>query len=434
MNKMVASKLNQNTNKKIVKFIDLFAGLGGTRIGFESACKKLKIKSSCVFTSEIKQHAISVYKNNFNDELIYGDITKINPTSIPDFDYLLAGFPCQPFSAAGNRKGFLDERGGLFFTILNILKEKKPQGFLLENVEGLVNHDSGRTLKEILLKLKQQKYNVSYKVLDSSKFGVPQIRKRIYIVGDKDFEPDLDYQLEEIKTCGEFIENHIYEKPTKFVSLLLDHYDLNELKGKCIKDKRGGARNIHSWDISYKGKLTTLQKDILNELLKKRRSKEWAINKGIDWMDGMPLTLQEIKTFINHKDLKKNLDYMVEAGYLRFEFPKKKVYVDGVWKRIYDENNEKGYNIVTGKLSFPITTIIDPKGFSPTIVATEAGKIAVVAGSCLRKITTREGLRFSGFPDSYNIDTISYKDAFDLIGNTVMPPVIEFVSQRLLRQ
>jgi DNA (cytosine-5)-methyltransferase 1 len=422
------------TKKKTVKFIDLFAGLGGTRIGFESACDKLNIKHSCVFTSEIKEHAILVYKNNFNDEKIHGDITKIKPASIPDFDYLLAGFPCQPFSAAGNRKGFLDERGGLFFTILNILKEKKPQGFLLENVEGLVNHNSGETLKEILLKLEQINYKVSYKVLDSSEFGVPQIRKRIYIVGDKDFKPQLDSHSEEIKTCGDFIENEVYEKPTKFVSLLLDHFELNELKGKCIKDKRGGSRNIHSWDISYKGKLTKIQKDILNELLKKRRSKEWAINKGIDWMDGMPLTLDEIKTFITHKDLKKNLDYMVETGYLRFEFPKKKININGIWKRVYDENNQKGYNIVTGKLSFPITTIIDPSGFSPTIVATEAGKIAVVTKNCIRKITTREGLRFSGFPDTYNIDSIPYKDAFDLIGNTVMPPVIEFVSQRLLRQ
>jgi DNA (cytosine-5)-methyltransferase 1 len=424
-------KNKKNSNRKI-KFIDLFAGLGGTRIGFESACKKLKINPICVFTSEIKTHAISVYKNNFNDDEIHGDITKIDPKSIPEFDYLLAGFPCQPFSAAGNRKGFLDERGGLFFTIHKILKEKTPKGFLLENVEGLVNHDGGKTLNEILRKLEDLNYKVSYKVLDSSKFGVPQIRKRIYIVGDLKVTPDLDFNQEEIRTCGEFIETNVKESHTSFVKLLLENFKLNELKGKCIKDKRGGPRNIHSWDISYKGKVSDDQKEILNQLLKKRRSKEWAVIKEIDWMDGMPLTLNEIKTFINQPNLKNNLEELVEMGYVRFEHPKKRVKINGVFKRVYDESKPKGFNIVTGKLSFPITTIIDPEGFSPTIVATETGKIAVVAGNCLRKITVREGLRFSGFPDSYNIDSISYKDAFDLIGNTVMPPVIEFVSLRLL--
>ena len=213
---------------------------------------------------------------------------------------------------------------------------------------------------------------------------------------------------------------------------MLENFKLSELKGKCIKDKRGGSRNIHSWDISFKGKVSDSQKEILNQLLKKRRSKEWAVAKEIDWMDGMPLTLNEIKTFMNPPNLKNDLEDLVEKGYVRFEHPKKRIEINGVFKRVYDELKPKGFNIVTGKLSFPITTIIDPKGFSPTIVATETGKIAVVTNKCLRKITVREGLRFSGFPDTYNIDSISYKDAFDLIGNTVMPPVIEFVSERLL--
>jgi len=109
-----------------IRFIDLFAGIGGTRIGFQQACNELKIASECVFSSEIKPYAIKAYRENFkNKHEISGDITKVDYGNIPDFDYLLGGFPCQPFSSAGSRKGFHDERGNLFFNVLDILKTKK---------------------------------------------------------------------------------------------------------------------------------------------------------------------------------------------------------------------------------------------------------------------------------------------------------------------
>src|SRR3989338_2586603 len=152
---------------KTVKFIDLFAGLGGTRIGFECACRNNGIVPKCVFTSEIKEHAVKVYSEYFGNEKISGDITKIESSYIPDFDFLLGGFPCQPFSAAGNRNGFLDTRGTLFFEIERILRDKQPYGFLLENVEGLVNHDKankkdsiGKTLTTILERLAALGYKV----------------------------------------------------------------------------------------------------------------------------------------------------------------------------------------------------------------------------------------------------------------------------------
>ena len=121
-----------NTKKKI-KFIDLFAGLGGTRIGLEKSLKRAGLEGECVFTSEIKPHAISAYKKNFHNEEVAGDITLIKETDIPDFDILLAGFPCQPFSSAGARRGFSDTRGTLFFDIERILKEKKPAGLTPAN-------------------------------------------------------------------------------------------------------------------------------------------------------------------------------------------------------------------------------------------------------------------------------------------------------------
>jgi DNA (cytosine-5)-methyltransferase 1 len=180
LNQNQETKLAIYNAKKTFTFIDLFAGIGGTRLGFEQACFDAGIKTKCVFTSEIKEYAISVYKDNFPDSEVNGDITKIPPTSIPNFDYLLAGFPCQPFSSAGKRKGFLDERGGLFFTIHKILDIKKPQGFLLENVDGLANHDKGKTLDVIISKLESLGYQVSWKILDASNFGIPQKRWECY--------------------------------------------------------------------------------------------------------------------------------------------------------------------------------------------------------------------------------------------------------------
>ncbi len=158
-------------------FIDLFAGIGGTRLGFESA------GGECVYTSEWDPHSQKTYFANFGD-FPDGDITKVQASTVPDFDVLLAGFPCQPFSSIGQRQGFKHAtQGTLFYDVVRIIEEKKPRGFLLENVPGLVTHDGGNTFKVILAALDDLGYNVSYKVLDSSKFGVPQQRKRIYIVG-----------------------------------------------------------------------------------------------------------------------------------------------------------------------------------------------------------------------------------------------------------
>jgi len=413
-------------------FIDLFAGMGGTRIGFELACESLNVKHSCVFSSEIKKHAVDAYKENFKEEKVEGDITEIDPNSLPHFDYLLAGFPCQPFSSAGTRKGFLDKRGGLFFSILDILKTRKPEGFMLENVEGLVNHDSGRTFGVMLDSLREIGYKVNNKVLDSSDFGVPQKRVRVYIVGHRIKDIDLEGFHKTQITAGRFIDNDMPFKHTKFTKMLTDRFPAEFLIGKAIKDKRGGSDNIHSWDLEYKGSVTQKQKELMSLILKKRRYKKWAKNKGIEWMDGMPLTLSEISTFYKDKNLGSMLKDLEEKGYLKFEHPKQKITADGISKRVPFEEAEKGYNIVAGKLSYPIAKILHPEGLVPTLVATEAGKIGVVTNKGVRPISVREGLRFSGFPDEYNLDDIPYSKAFDLIGNTVMPPVIKSVVKRLI--
>ena len=193
-------------NRK-VKFIDLFAGMGGMKLGFENAFKKHGFETECVMTSEIKPYAIKTLMANFSGENFVGDIFKVENEAIPDFDFLLGGFPCQPFSASGKRFGFQDTRGTLFFEIERILAEKKPYGFILENVEGLIKHDLahkkdkiGRTLKTILLKLGELGYQVSYNLLDSIDFALPQSRKRVFIVGTRDKEIDLtNFPLKQAK-------------------------------------------------------------------------------------------------------------------------------------------------------------------------------------------------------------------------------------------
>lgn len=433
-----------DSNKKI-KFIDLFAGIGGTRIGFENAAKKYGYDTECVFTSEIKDYAIKAYKDNFGDDAIHGDITKIESSSIPDFDYLLAGFPCQPFSAAGNRNGFGDTRGTLFFEIERILSDKKPKGFLLENVEGLVNHDKvnrfdkiGRTLTVILDSLARLGYKVNWKVIDASDHGIPQKRKRIYIVGRKDRSANLENFERKSSKLDDILESGIDGDDTKFTRLLLSKFTPEKLYGKAIKDKRGGSENIHSWDIELKGVTSPIQRDILNKLLKERRKKHWAEKKGIKWMDGMPLTLDEIYSFyteIDKQALKQELDDLVDKKYVRFEHPKAEVeetLPNGHVRksRKQDPSKEPGYNIVAGKLSFPISKILDPNDHAPTLVATDVDKLAVVDSGKLRKLTIREGLRMFGFPENYNLN-LHFKDAYDLLGNTVVVRIVEMVSETL---
>lgn len=164
---------------KTTKTIDLFAGIGGIRLGFEAfGCKN-------IFTSEWDQDAQKMYAANFGEKPC-GDITQIEPLDIPDHDILLAGFPCQPFSIIGSMQGFADTRGTLFFNIEEILRIKQPYAFLLENVKQLRTHDSGRTFQTILEKLEKLGYFVHHAILNALDFDLPQKRERIIIVGFKE--------------------------------------------------------------------------------------------------------------------------------------------------------------------------------------------------------------------------------------------------------
>ncbi|MBR4338016.1 MAG: DNA (cytosine-5-)-methyltransferase [Bacteroidaceae bacterium] len=432
--------------KKKITFIDLFAGIGGIRLGLEQAIIKAGYTPKCVFTSEIKEHAILVLKQNHPKDKITGDITKVDASAIPDFDILCAGFPCQAFSAAGKRNGFADTRGTLFFDVERIVIEKKPKGFILENVEGLVNHDGGNTLDVIVSNLNAANYWVSYNVLNSVDFGVPQERKRIYIIGIRKDLCETPISLENFpktqKKLGKILETGKPTSDSPFVRLLLEKFTIEELSGKAIKDKRGGDANIHSWDLELKGPVTDEEKHFLNLLLTERRKKKWADIIGIKWMDGMPLTKEQIEEFYQNDNLQEILNDLTAKGYVRYEHPKKQITEKHIapngievttTKRISDTTKPKGYNIVAGKLSYEVGKILSPKEVAPTLVATDMQHLYVIDNGGLRTLTLREGLRLFGYPESFKFE-IDNASGFDLLGNTVVVPVIKAVASRLINE
>lgn len=221
------------------KAIDLFAGIGGIRLGFERAFGK---KINFVFASEIDKYARETYYANFK-EIPDGDITQINENNIPPFDILLAGFPCQAFSVAGHRKGFEDTRGTLFFDVMRIAAHHKPKVIFLENVKGLVGHDKGNTFKIILETLEELGYFVSYKVLNAKDFGIPQNRERIYIVCFLENNITFKFPKETAlnKNIQDCLEKTVGEK----------YYYNNKPMYEKIKDEIISSSTMYQWRRHY---------------------------------------------------------------------------------------------------------------------------------------------------------------------------------------
>nr|P25263.2 RecName: Full=Type II methyltransferase M.HgiCI; Short=M.HgiCI; AltName: Full=Cytosine-specific methyltransferase HgiCI; AltName: Full=Modification methylase HgiCI [Herpetosiphon aurantiacus]CAA38933.1 methyltransferase [Herpetosiphon aurantiacus] len=406
----------------MLKFIDLFAGIGGMRLGFEQAMHELGIETACVLSSEIDKHAQTTYAMNFHEQS-QGDITQIQ--DFPSFDFLLAGFPCQPFSYAGKQKGFGDTRGTLFFEIERILKAYRPKGFLLENVRGLTTHDKGRTFKTILQKLHELNYGV-YLILNSSNFQVPQNRLRVYIVGLDQSQPELTitshigatdshkfkqlsnqaslFDTNKIMLVRDILEDHPLDKyncSTDFVNKLLAFIGHPiKLNGKRLIDYRNG-NSIHSWELGIKGECTSDEIQFMNALIANRRKKHFGAHQ-----DGKKLTIEQIKTFFEHDDLDSIMQSLITKGYLQ-------------------EVNGR-FNPVAGNMSFEVFKFLDPDSVSITLVSSDAHKIGVVHQNRIRRITPRECARLQGFPDSFQFhpkDSLAYRQ----FGNSVSVPVVKAV-------
>ena len=260
----------ENIENADYKMIDLFAGIGGTRLGFHQTGRV-----ASVFSSEINKYSAKTYKANFND-VPKGDITKIESKDIPDFDILVAGFPCQAFSQAGKKLGFEDTRGTLFFEIARILKDKRPKAFLLENVKNLTLHDHGNTFKTITDTLKSLDYEVYYHLFKAKDFGVPQNRERIYIVGfDKKQVPN--YQSFVFPTppktetkIKNILDNTVDDKYTLSDKLWAGH------KARKIKNQNNGkgfGYTLFSGDDPYTNTLSARYYKDGSEILISQKNK-----------------------------------------------------------------------------------------------------------------------------------------------------------------
>ena len=292
---------------RVLRSIDLFAGIGGIRLGFDNAFRQ-DIKT--VFVSEWDKYAQQTYKNNFNDDFeIAGDITKISEEDVPEFDICLAGFPCQAFSLAGKRMGFDDDykglcRGTLFQDVVRICEYHKPKVIFCENVKGLTIHDRGRTFKVITKAFEQIGYTVYSKVLNSKDFGVPQNRERIYIVA---FRNDIDCSSFDFpigtnsKTC---IREILDEAPISpkyylsdvYVNTLIAHkerhkskgngfgYEIRDLDGQAGAIVCGGMGRERNLIIDHRPHsmvpVTHIKGEINKDDIRKMTPREWARLQG----------------------------------------------------------------------------------------------------------------------------------------------------------
>lgn len=229
-----------------LKFIDLFAGIGGMRLAFEAA------GADCVLTCEISEDALATYKANFGSDtnhVYHRDILTLRPADIPDHDILVAGFPCQPYSIAGLRQGLKDTRGGeVFLAMLNILKKKKPRSFLLENVKGMLNHDSGQTFQYMQGALSKAGYTLRCEVLNSMHHAnVPQNRERVFIVGFRDAQRAEKFRFPNrvrlTRSIHDCLENRRVESPFYYD----ERYDCFSLIREAIRS----SDTIYQWRRKY---------------------------------------------------------------------------------------------------------------------------------------------------------------------------------------
>lgn len=412
------TRIPRMEEKTKLRFIDLCCGIGGFRVGINAYTSHFK----CVLSADIKPGAIKTYNINFGENMLRTDLTTLK--DVPAFDLLCCGFPCQPFSSAGAKKGFNDRRGGIIFSIRDLCEKYRPSHFILENVSNLMtlrDRETDRLCIDIIREMFEALgYHVGAKELNSKDFGVPQNRKRVFIVGSLDCTVELDtIETNPTRLLRDIIEfdKKYTDIDETFTAKLRQRSLTQNVLGCRMNDKRGGSYNIHSWELN--GDLSDDQIELMNHLFKERRKKHWAKKKGIVWTDGMPLTLDEIRTFYEHENLQAMVDDIVSKGYLKFEPPKDLV----GHKRKFQTDKPKGYNLSKGKLSHKISTILDPDAICPTLTATDASKLVVfLDGQHLRRLTATELKRICGFPDDYIVPDGVNK--FDLFGNMCPPPFI----------
>lgn len=415
------------TENKTMRMVDLFAGIAGLRQGVQRGLKKNGYDTEVVFTSEIKPAAKEILQLNFPKETISGDITQVEAEDIPEHEILMAGFPCQAFSAAGARRGFEDTRGTLFYDVARILKYHQTEYFVLENVPGLLTHDNGKTINVIMTTLKELGYHTTYQVLNGIDFGVPQARQRIFIWGSL-HHPEVIKKIvgpteKEHPVLSDFLEygtapHNESDKDRKIRHLLETHVGVDNLRGKAIHDKRKSATSIHSWDINARGELSDDAKELLVAMITERNSRKWSSAKNIPHSTDIPLTKEDIKTFYTgSEEFDDVFESITSQGYLK-------------WR---ERLGIFGYTIPTGQLSFGYFKILDDNSYSTTLVATDLDGLSVVDGNHIRRFTETELKRLFGFADDYKIHPTktSRSKLRDVFGNSVVVNVSEGLTEQI---
>lgn len=398
------------------------------RLAFEQAAQSLNLKVECVLSSEINPEAQWVYSHNFGEQPL-GDIRAI--AQLPEYEILLAGFPCQTFSYAGKKAGFGDTRGTLFFEIMRLMDSNQPQAFIFENVRGLVTHDGGRTLETIKHEIKRRGYSFDYFLLNSANFGLPQNRVRIYLVGVLNASPrfslisdlgpkdshsyhhqqlSLFSPLSKPTAVADILEDRPaskYDCSPEFVSALkqIVNNDLSRLHGMRLIDYRGG-NSIHSWEMGLRGECSLEEIELMNRFILKRRHKEFGSHQ-----DGKLLTKEQIASFFAHPQLDRLLESLVAKKYLQLI--------------------ENQYKPVSGNFSFEVYKFLDPHKISVTLVASDANRLGVYHRHRVRRITPREAARLQGFPDNFILHPNDDK-AYYQLGNSVSINVVQAVAKEMI--
>lgn len=362
-------------------------------------------RPECVGFSEIDRHASSVYQRNFPGHNALGDITRIDAATLPDFDLLVGGFPCQSFSVAGKRLGFDDTRGTLFFEIARILAVKKPRNFVLENVRGLLSHDAGRTFRTILATLNDLGYGVEWQVLNSKDFGVPQNRERVYLVGHLGGIPERKV----FPLCGA-------DRPTEAERVTATTLDANYFKGIDNHGARTGVAVLQD----------------VRGLDKKQNGKGWK-------EDGPSYTVDTLATqgIVVHNVGDSPTNHQIATGVNRpSRGPEPRT--DGNACAIKAGESGTKNQILVGYKGHTANT---PDAVAKTL---KAGKHGVPGGEGLlnegyriRRLTPKECCRLQAFPDSW-VDfyadgkPVSDSQKYKMLGNAVTTSVVAAVIGRLL--
>ena len=353
----------------MTKVFSMFSGIGGFEMGLLMSKKEVQF----VGYSEIDKYAIEVFEKQFKGTKNYGNATDIDETKLPNFDLLVGGFPCQAFSVAGKLRGFDDTRGTLFFDVARILKHKKPKHFILENVRGLLSHDSGRTFQTILKVLTDIGYMVQWEVCNSKNYGVPQNRERVYIVGHL-----RGSSRPEIFPIGESqkVSDKSRKKERKIGSELSSAITSNYKRG------------VHAMSESY-----IVEKANLKEL-----TKNMSMGYRVYDSSGVSTTLRALGGGLGAKT---GL-YQVKACLTPDRKEKRQ---NG---RRFKDNEE------------------------PMFTLTGQDKHGVMINSQIRRLTPTECERLQGFPDGWT-DGISDTQRYKCLGNAVTTNVVCEIAKRLLK-